>query len=73
MDLSLWPGTDCVLIGAGGQFLLSEPDAQRVEESSVHPYRIEGMLSSGDSAPHEDIFIIFTEKAQSLGAGVRRE
>lgn len=52
---------------------MSEPDAQRVEESSVHPYRIEGMLSSGDSAPHEDIFIIFTEKAQSLGAGVRRE
>lgn len=63
-----------MLIGAGGQFLLSEPDVQRVEESSVHPYRREGMLSSGDSAPpHEDIFIIFTEEAQSLGADARRE
>lgn len=75
MDLSLWPGTDGVFIEAGGQFLLSQPDAQRVEESSVHPYRREGMPSSVNSAPppHGDIFIIFTETAQSLGAGVRRE
>lgn len=51
MDLSLWPGTDGVFIEAGGQFLLSQPDAQKVEESSVHPYRREGMLSSGNSTP----------------------